>query len=98
MKNRRPKLKRAPVLADHVAEEFRKVADINGWRVNIRVILYRQDRDLVIAIVPRGNLGDAKMAADAMLGENDWQTSVTLGTWDTRPTIGVWLSIEERRQ
>lgn len=94
MKNRRPKLKRKPVLADRVAEIVRDAADKLDVRVNVRVILYKRGQDLVIATIPEDHYNAVWEAACVRLIVEGFRKRVTLKPYQHQ--FEVWLSMGAR--
>lgn len=93
IKNRRPKLKREPTLADKVAETVRQAGDDLGARVKVYVILYKRSQDFVNARVPKNKLLAIRRRVTDYLESEDLLGKVTFEPY--RPNFEVWLHLEE---
>lgn len=94
MKNRRPRLKRTPTLADRVAEMVRDVADELEVRVSVFVVLYKRGQDLVSADVPKAHLEAVRQGAERLLVREGLTEEVTLEPYQHH--YPVWLSMSAR--
>ena len=96
IKNRRPKLKRTPTFADIVAETIRSAADAVQVRVNVRVILYKKDMDLILLTVnpPAMDLDRVLCETRSRLRDDQVLDRVT---FDQHQKAEVWISADVRQ-
>lgn len=95
MRNRRPKLKREPTIADQAAEVTRSLADELEVQIsNSFVILYKRENDFVSVTIPLGAPKDFEDRLRAKIIEAGLYDEVSF-SYRTEGK-SVWLSVDRR--